>query len=178
MKTGSLSVFILFKKYKLGHFPFLVTGTFSKLGHFLVSRFSLYKDSKFWTKNVCFEGVPIVRFGWNFRKMNKIWFRKIFIPAPRLYDLFENPRSLEAARGQSMPRSFWPPYMVLKWLPLVSGCQKWPRPRAASSDLGFSKRSYSLKIFLRWLLLLILALHTKYEPNRIMGTPPNHTFFV
>ena len=50
----------------------------------------------------------------------------------------------EAARGRSSdlepPR---PPYMILKWLALTSGCQIWPRPRmasAASSDLGSSKQ--------------------------------------
>ena len=50
----------------------------------------------------------------------------------------------EAARGCSSdlepPR---PPYMILKWLALTSGCQIWPRPRmasAASSDLGSSKQ--------------------------------------
>ena len=53
-----------------------------------------------------FGGVPIGRFGWNFVWMHKIWFRKIFIPASRLYDLFENPRSLEAARGRG---HFWHP---------------------------------------------------------------------
>ena len=33
-----------------------------------------------------------------------------------------------------------PPYMILKWLVLTSGCQIWPRPRMASSDLGSSKQ--------------------------------------
>ena len=133
---------------------------------------------QFLTKNVWFGGVTIVRFGSYFRRMHKIWFRKIFIPATRLYDLFEIPRSLEAARGQSMPRSFRPSYMVLKWLPLVLGHQKWPRPRATSSDLGISKRSYSLKARIKILRNQILCILLKYEPNRTIGTPPNHTFSV
>ena len=42
----------------------------------------------------------------------------------------------EAAWGRSSDlRPPRPPYMVLKWLPLVSGCQIWPRPRMASSNL-------------------------------------------
>ena len=110
-------------------------------------RFSLYNDCKFWTKNVCFEGVPIVRFGSYFRRMHKIWFRKIFIPASRLYDLFENPRSLEAARGRG---HFWHPETRGSHLSTIYGGQNdlsidWPL--AASSDLGFSKRSYSLEAF-------------------------------
>ena len=40
-----------------------------------------------------------------------------------------------------------PPYMMLKWHLLVSGCKIWPRPLMTSSDLGFSKRSYSLEAF-------------------------------
>ena len=82
-----------------------------------------------------FGWVPVLRFGGNFEWMHEIKFRKNVIPASRLYDLYINPRLLEAAWGHSMPRSFRPPYMVLKWLLLVSGCQKWPQPRAASSDL-------------------------------------------
>ena len=139
---------------------------------------SLHEVYKFWTKNVWFGGVPIIRFGSYFERMHKIWFRKIYIPASRLYDLFENPRSLEAASGQTEPRSFRPPYMVLKWLPLVSGSQKWPRPRAASSDLRISKRSHSLEagnFFFRNQILFIIL---KYEPNRTTGTLPNHIFFV
>ena len=84
---------------------------------------SLHNVYNFWTNNVWFRRVPVIRFGWNFEWMHKILFRKIYIPASRLYDLIENPRSLEAASGQTEPRSFRPPYMVLKWLPLVSGCQ-------------------------------------------------------
>ena len=63
--------------------------------------------------------------------------------------------------------------MVLKRLPLASGCQKWPRPRVASSDLGFQKRSYSLEAGIKFLRNQILCIHTKFQPNRTMGTPPN-----
>ena len=56
----------------------------------------------------------------------------------------------EAAWGHSSdlkpPR---PPYMILKWLALTSGCQIWPRPRmasAASSDLGSSKQRPRLNL--------------------------------
>ena len=77
-------------------------------------------------------------------------------------------------RGRSRP--FRPLYMVLKWLPMASGCQKWPRPRAASSDLGFSKRSYSLEAGIKFLRNQILCIHTKYGPNRTARTLPNHTF--
>ena len=53
----------------------------------------------------------------------------------------------EAARGRSSdlepPR---PPYMILKWLALTSGCQIWPRPRVASSDLGSSKQRPRLNL--------------------------------
>ena len=63
--------------------------------------------------------------------------------------------------------------MVLKRLPLASGCQKWPQPRAASSDLGFLKRSYSLEAGIKFLRNQILCIHTKFQPNRTMGTPPN-----
>ena len=139
---------------------------------------SLHNVYNFWANNVWFRRVPVIRFGWNFKWMHKIWFRKIYIPASRLYDLIENPRSLEAASGQTEPRSFRPPYMVLKWLPLVSGSQKWPRPRAASSDLGISKRSHSLEagnFFFRNQILFIVL---KYEPNRTTGTLPNRIFFV
>ena len=38
--------------------------------------------------------------------------------------------------------------------------------RIASSDLGFSKRSYSLEILFEVASTFILALHTKFEPNR------------
>ena len=140
--------------------------------------FGLHQLDNFWTKNEWFGRVLVVRSGWKFQKICKIWFRKIFIRASRLYDLFETPRSLEAARAQSMPRSFRPPYMVLKWLPLVSGCQNWPRPRAASSDLGFSKRSHSLEAGIKILRNQILCIHTKFQLNRTPGTLPNHTFFV
>ena len=120
----------------------------------------------------------MVRSSWKFQKIYKIWFRKIFIPASRLYDLFENPRSLEATRAQSMQRSFRPPYMVLKWLPLVSGCQNWPQPRAASSNLRISKRSHSLEAGIKILRNQILFIVLKYEPNRTTGTLPNRIFFV
>ena len=47
------------------------------------------------------------------------------------------------------------------------------RPLAASSDLGISKRSYSLEAGIKFLRNQILCIHTKFQPNRPMGTPPN-----
>ena len=80
-----------------------------------------------------FEGVPeglqSSYFVWR-AKMRKYYHLETSAEAVRA--LFQS----EAARGHSSslgpPR---PPYMVLKWLPLASGCQIWPRPRMASSDL-------------------------------------------
>ena len=73
----------------------------------------------------------------------------------------------EAAWGHSSdlkpPR---PPYMILKWLALTSGYQM---PRIEKEVVQPQK-------FLRWLLFLILALHTKYEPCRPSGTLSNRLF--
>ena len=107
--------------------------------------FGLHQLDNFWTKNMRFGRVPVVRFGSYFRTMNKIWFRKIFIPASRLCDFFEILRSLEAARGRGQ---FWHPETRGSHLSTIYGGLNdlgidWAL--AASSDLGFSKRSYNLK---------------------------------
>ena len=56
-----------------------------------------------------FGRVPAVRFGSYFMRMHKIWFRKIFIPASRLYDLFKTPRAPEAnqCRGHLDPHIWY-----------------------------------------------------------------------
>ena len=100
---------------------------------------SLHNVYNFWTNNVWFRRVPVIRFGWNFEWMHKIWFRKIYIPASRLYDLIEYPRSLEAARGRG---HFWLPETRGSHLSTIYGGLNdlgsvWPL--AASSDLEFSK---------------------------------------
>ena len=79
---------------------------------------SLNNVYNFWTNNVWFRRFPVIQFGWNFEWMHRFWFCKIYIPASRLYDLIKNPRSLEAACGQTEPRYFRPPYMVLNRLSL------------------------------------------------------------
>ena len=139
---------------------------------------SLHNVYNFWTNNMQFGRVPVVRFGSYFRTMNKIWFRKIFIPASRLYDLFEIPRSIEAARGRGQ---FWHPETRGSHLSTIYGSLNdlgidWAL--AASSDLGFSKRSYSLEAGIKIWRNQILCILLKYEPNRTMGTPSKHTFFV
>ena len=47
------------------------------------------------------------------------------------------------------------------------------QPQVASSDLGFLKRSYSLEAGIKILRNQILCIHTKFQPNRTMGTSPN-----
>ena len=132
--------------------------------------------SQFWKLNEWFGGVPIVIFGSYFRRMHEIWFCKNFIIASRLYNLVENPRSLEAARGRG---HFWHPETRGSHLSTIYGGlndlgNDWPQ--AASSDLGFLKRSYSLEAEIKILRNQILCILLKYEPNRTTGIPPNHTF--
>ena len=108
--------------------------------------------------------------------MHKIWFRKNFIPASRLYDLFWNPRSLEAARGRG---HFWHPETRGSHLSTIYGglndlCIDWPL--AASIDLRVIKRSYSLEAGIKILRNQILCVLLKYELNRTTGTLPNHIF--
>ena len=80
-----------------------------------------------------FEGVPEGSLGSYFvwrAKMRKYYHLETSLEAVR--PLFKS----EAAGGRSSdlgpPR---PQYMILKWLPLTSGCQIWPRPRMASGGL-------------------------------------------
>ena len=134
--------------------------------------------SQFWKLNEWFGGVPIVIFGSYFRRMHEIWFYKNFIIASRLYNLVENPRSLEAARGRG---HFWHPETRGSHLSTIYGGQNdlsidWPL--AASSDLGFSMRLYSLEAEIKFLRNKILCILLKYELNLTIGTPPNHTFLI
>ena len=97
--------------------------------------FGLHQLDNFWTKNMRFGRVPVVRFGSYFRTMNKIWFRKIFIPASRLCDLFEILRSLEAARGRPRPRSILTSWDKGEAFEYHIWGSKWPWHWLASSSL-------------------------------------------
>ena len=111
-----------------------------------------------------------------------------FVWRAKMRNYYHLESSLEAVRPILKSEAAWgrssdlepprPPYMILKWLPLVSGCQNWPRPRAASSDLRISKRSHSLEAGIKILRNQILFIVLKYEPNRTTGTLPNRIFFV
>ena len=134
--------------------------------------------SQFWKLKEWFGGVPIVIFGSYFRRMHEIWFYKNFIIASRLYNLVENPRSLEATRGQG---HFWHPETRGSHLSTIYGGLNdlgidWAL--AASSDLGVSKRSYSLEARIKILRNQILHIFWNFQPDRTTRTLPNHSFFV
>ena len=139
---------------------------------------SLHNVYNFWTNNMQFGRVPVVRFGSYFRTMNKIWFRKKKFPASRLCDLFEILRSLEAARGRGQ---FWHPKTRGSHLSTIYGGLNdlgidWAL--AASSDLGFSKRSYSLEAGTKIMRNQILYIFWNFQLDRTTRTLPNYSFFV
>ena len=119
------------------------------------------------------EGVKGSYFVWR-AKMRKYYHLETSLEAVR--PLFK----FEAARGRSSdlkpPR---PPYMVLKWLSLASGCQIWPRPRMTSSDL---KRPRNFKTFVwpqKWAhgnRRVKRRSHVKYELSSPPGTPSKYSF--